>query len=245
LPAELRIGTFLAPRLKGLYAAVAEAVGGVLVQGRDFHELLDGTLDAAFLCGLPYVRLGEGVEALAAPVPSGDRYGGRAVYFSDVIVRTGDPARSLADLTGRRFAFNEEGSHSGHNVVAAAMDFEAFESATAVGSHAAAIEAVRAGEADGAAVDSHLLDLLRGDDPALDAELRIAESLGPSPEKPLAAGPALGAGERKAIREALAALPVDPAFRVDRWAPVDDSAYEPIREMLLRAARPHARSSGG
>ena len=43
-----------------------------LVQGRSFEELFDGTLDGAFMCGLPYVRLRErGLEALAAPVPSG------------------------------------------------------------------------------------------------------------------------------------------------------------------------------
>ena len=166
------------------------------------------------------------------------------MYFSDVVVRADDPARSLADLRGRRFAFNEEGSHSGYNVVAAAMDLGAFGSATALGSHVAAIQAVREAEADGAAIDSHLLDLLRGDDPALDAELRTVESLGPSPEKPLAAGPGLGSSERMAIREALPGSPVDRSSRVDGWAPVDDAAYDPIRRMQ-REARPRARSSGG
>ena len=158
------------------------------------------------------------------------------MYFSDVIVRADDPARSLADLRGRRFAFNEEGSHSGYNVVAAAMDLGEFGSTTAVGSHAAAIEAVRAGEADAAAIDSHLLDVLRDDDPALDSDLRIAESLGPSPEKPLAVGPAVEPDQRAAIRETLSAMPGDPAFRVDGWAPVDDAAYDPIREMRARSS---------
>jgi phosphonate transport system substrate-binding protein len=224
--------------LEGLYSAAAEAIGGVLVQGREFEELLDGRLDAAFLCGLPYVRLGDDVEALAAPVPTGERYGGRPVYFSDVIVRADDPARSLVDLRGRRFAFNEEGSHSGYNAVTAEMDFAEFGVALEVGSHDAAIAAVRAGEADGAAIDSHLLDVVGK------GGFRVVQSLGPWPEKPLAAGPSVSAERRAEIRSIVAGLPAQPEYRVERWAATDDAAYDPIRTMS-RAARPRARSSDG
>ncbi len=95
---------------------MAEAIGGELVEAGSFGD----------------------VEALAAPVPAGERYGGRAVYFSDVIVREDDSARSLGDLRGRRFAFNEERSHSGYNAVTAEMDFADFGSTLEVGSHVAA-----------------------------------------------------------------------------------------------------------
>jgi phosphonate transport system substrate-binding protein len=234
LPAELRVASFLAPRLEGLYRSVAEAIGGELVQARSFEDLVTGEIDLAFLCGLPYTRLEGDVEALVAPVPSGDRYGGRAVYFSDVIVRPGDPAGSIAGLRGRRFAFNEEGSHSGYNAVTAEMDFGDFGTAIEVGSHVAAIAAVRTGEADGAAIDSHLLDLLGHD------ALRVIQSLGPWPEKPLAAGPSVSGERRAEIRERVAALAGSPDFRVDRWAPVSDADYDPIRRL---EARSRARSS--
>ncbi len=147
----------------------------------------------------------------------------------------------MADLRGRRFAFNEQGSHSGYNAVTAETDFAAFGATVEVGSHVAAIAAVRAGEADGAAIDSHLLDLLRDDDPALDRELRLAESLGPWPEKPLAAGPSVTTERRAELRALLAGLPAQPEFRVDRWAAVEDAGYDPIRRL---AARSRTRPSG-
>jgi phosphonate transport system substrate-binding protein len=223
--------------LEALYRSVADAIGGELVEARSFDDLAAGEIDLAFLCGLPYTRLRE-VEALAAPVPVGERYGGRAVYFSDVIVRADDPAGSLADLRGRRFAFNEEGSHSGYNAVTAEMDFAEFGVALEVGSHDAAIAAVRAGEADGAAIDSHLLDVLGKEG------FRVVQSLGPWPEKPLAAGPSVSAERRAEIRSIVAGLPAQPEYRVKRWAATDDAAYDPIRTMS-RAARPRVRSSGG
>ena len=58
----------------------------------------------------------------------------------------------------------------------------------------------------------------------------MAESLGPSPVQPLAAGPSLGPQERASDPRRLSAAPGHPAFRVDRWAAVDDAAYDPIRE---------------
>ncbi len=215
---------------------MAEAIGGELVEAGSFEALEAGEIDLAFLCGLPYTRLGGDVEALAAPVPAGERYGGRAVYLSDVIVREDDPARSLGELRGRRFAFNEERSHSGYNAVTAEMDFADFGSSVEVGSHVAAIAAVLADEADGAAIDSHLLDVLGH------PGLRVIQSLGPWPEKPLAAGPSVSAARRAELKALVAGLPAQPAFRVDGWAPVADADYDPIRRL---ATRFRARSSGG
>jgi phosphonate transport system substrate-binding protein len=235
--------------MEGAYRDTANVAGRAL--GRDaelvrdaaFDELTDGAVDAAFLCGLPYVELrdetGGALEALAAPVAPGDRYGGEPVYFSDVVVRAGDPAQDLDGLRGRAWAYNEERSHSGHGVVLATLarrsaPAEFFASVVRTGSHERSLAAVRSGEADAAAIDSHLLDLLLEDDPGLGRAVRVIESLGPSPSQPLAAGPRLDAGERRAIREAMASL--------EGWAAVDDSHYEPIRAMRRDAA---ARSGGG
>ena len=110
------------------------------------------------------------------------------------------------------------------------------------GSHAGSLAAVRAGDADVAAVDSHLYAALRADDPALGQELVVVERLGPSPSQPLAAGPGLGREERERVRAAMTALPafeLAPGLGVS-WAPVDDATYDPIRAM--RAA---ARERGG
>ena len=63
-------------------------------QARD--RLLDaGQTDIGWICGWPYVRKMRrqppNLELLAAPVPAGERYGGKPIYFSDVVVRQDSP----------------------------------------------------------------------------------------------------------------------------------------------------------
>src|SRR5947209_6221788 len=92
--------TYLAPANEALSRAVAstasKAVGAALEfrVGRSYRDLADD--DLAFVCGLAYVALGDGLAAVAAPVPSGARYGGRPVYFSDVVVRRDSVFRSFS-----------------------------------------------------------------------------------------------------------------------------------------------------
>ena len=65
-------------------------------------------------------RPGE-LELLAAPVLDGPRYEQQPVYFSDVIVRADSPYHTLEDLAGETWAYNEESSHSGYNLVYASL----------------------------------------------------------------------------------------------------------------------------
>jgi phosphonate transport system substrate-binding protein len=69
---------------------------------------------------LPYVDLMDlpepPVELLAAPVLVGERYGGRPIYFSDVIVRRDSPIHCFAELRGRSWTYNDTASHSGYNL---------------------------------------------------------------------------------------------------------------------------------
>jgi ABC-type phosphate/phosphonate transport system substrate-binding protein len=230
---RLRLGTFLAPRMRPLYEHAAASLGADLVDGDAFGHLEDGTLDAAFLCGLPYVGL-DGVEALVAPVMDD----GGPVYWSDVVARRGEQATAIEQFAGRRLAVNEPDSHSGSNVVLAALaergvPVGGFSEVARTGSHAGSLTAVRAGQADVAAVDSHLYAALRADDPVLGEELVVVEQLGPSPSQPLAAGPGLGGEERERIRATLTAL--DPGELGMTWAPVDDATYDPIRAMRAAA----------
>ena len=130
--------------------------------------------------------------------------GGEPVYCSDVVARPGEEATAIEHFAGRRLAVNEPGSHSGSNVVLATLaergvPVGGFAEVVHTGSHAGSLAAVRAGEADVAAIDSHLLAALRADD------LVVVERLGPSPSQPLAAGPALGGQERERVRATLAA----------------------------------------
>src|SRR4051812_31789831 len=63
------------------------------------HDQLDtGKAKAGELCGLLYtVKKDDGapLEPLVAPVPEGERYGGKPVYYSDVIVAADSPFQSF------------------------------------------------------------------------------------------------------------------------------------------------------
>jgi len=103
--APLRFATFLAPNMLPVYRFLADRIGDrlgrpvELVAGRSFDQFEHGEADLGIICGLPYVWLAARrpppVEPLAAPVLTGDRYAGRPVYFSDVIVRRDSPITYL------------------------------------------------------------------------------------------------------------------------------------------------------
>jgi phosphonate transport system substrate-binding protein len=245
---RLTFASFLAPRLRPLYEYTTAAIGAALgadarlVSSESVGNLLDGRLDGAFVCGLPYVDLrdeaGEAVEPLAAPVPIGSRYGGRPVYFSDVVVRADSPARVFDDLRGLRLGYNEPESHSGHNAVAGelarrGLGGEFFGCWHRTGSHVESLRQVGAGEVDTAAIDSHLLDALRADDPTLGPTLRVMAAIGPVAIQPLVAGPSLAGEERDAVRSAVLAIGSGTAALteslVERWETVVDADYDAIR----------------
>ena len=124
-PRPLRLMTFLAPnlfwfyRFIGRYLAKRLRYPTELFVGSDYAQL-QGRVDLAFVCGLPYVehtrRALPSLEPLVAPVLQGERYGGKPIYFSDVIVRRDSPLSSFADLRGRSWAYNEPLSQSGYGI---------------------------------------------------------------------------------------------------------------------------------
>lgn len=254
-PQSLRFVTFLAPNMLSVYEYIARRVGDLLgvatelATGSCYEEI--GEADVAFLCGLPYVvmarRAVAPVEPLAAPVLRGTRYGGRPVYFSDVIVRHDSSYRSFADLRGRSWAYNEPLSQSGYGITRQRL-LEMGETAgyfgrvVEAGWHEAALRMVCAGEVDAAAVDSHVLAVACRDNPELGDRLRVIDTLGPSPIQPVVAARRLPTALKGEIRAALLELAEDDEGRealaagfIDRFVPVDDRSYDPIRAMLQAA----------
>src|SRR5262249_24280321 len=150
----------------------------------------------SFLYGLPYVRLTRRrppqVELLAAPLLRGPRYGGRPVYFSDVIVRRDSRFRSFADLRGCRWSYNEPDSHSGYGVtcyrlVQMGETGGFFGKVVAAGLQQRSIRPVCAGKVDASAIDSHVLALELHIRPDLAGRLRVIDTLGPSTVQPVVA----------------------------------------------------------
>jgi len=261
----LVFANFLAPNMTSVYAAVATRVGQALgmpaelIEGRDFDQLRDGSVDLAFLCGLPYVRLCAErpgmLYPLAAPILDEARYQDRPVYFSDVIVHRDSPFRSFEDLRGRSWAYNDPDSFSGWLLVryhlAQMGETEAFfERLTFSGWHQESIRRVVAGEIDASAIDSQVLGVERLGNPDLASELRIVATLGPS-TVPLAVATAGVAEEvRQQVRDALCSLGAHPESRdvlarglIRRFTPIDDSAYDDIRQVLAVVDQRRAPSS--
>jgi hypothetical protein len=175
---RLRFATFLAPNMLPVYRFLAERIGErlgcpvELVVGRSFDQFERGEADLGVISGLPYVCLAARhpppVEPLAAPVLTGDRYGGRPLYYSDVIVHRDSPISCLEELRGCSWAYNEPASHSGHTVtlyslvrLGAGPGF--FARVVEAGFHQRAIRLVAAGAVDAAAIDSQVLAIERRD----------------------------------------------------------------------------------
>ena len=71
-------------------------------------------LGCAFMCGYPYALAAPKPALLAAPVPSPGAYGGKPVYWSDIVVRADAPWAKLSDVFGHRLAYTIEDSQSGY-----------------------------------------------------------------------------------------------------------------------------------
>jgi phosphonate transport system substrate-binding protein len=249
----LVFANFLAQNMTSVYTEVALSVGRALgrpaelIAAQSFDQLGDGSIDVAFLCGLPYIRLRrehpDMLHPLAAPVLDGARYQDRPVYFSDVIVCEDSPLRSFADLRGRNWAYNEPTSFSGYLLVRHYLlqmgETEAFfGSLVFSGSHQESLRRILNDEVDASAIDSHVLGVEQLRRPDLAGQIRVIAVLGPS-TIPLAVATAGVSDEvQEGVRDALCALGRDRASRdvlgsglIRRFTPIDDTAYDDIRRM--------------
>ncbi len=137
-------------------------------------------------CGLPFsARLAGHVSLIGTPsyalpdVAPG-------MYCSRIVVRADDPAQSVADLTGRRFAFNMRESQSGWAAFLAAFGDPKmiFDDLIETGAHRASLAAVATGRADAAAIDAVSWALAERHEPAVQA-LRVLASTPATPGLPL------------------------------------------------------------
>lgn len=254
-PPTLRVASHLAPSVLPAYALAARRIGERL--GRPAELVVAAAYDrcaadvdhVCFVCSIPYLLLSsEGrirMDVIAAPLLRGRRYGGRPIYFSDVVVRAGSSWQRLAELDGRRWAFNEPYSHSGFIVALHALARRGagpgfIGEAIEAGFHDDAIQLVVDGGADWAAIDSQVLDLALRRDPRLRRELRVIDVLGPSTIQPVVASARrLSATQRTAARDVLLAMHAETSDRlilrsagIEKFVAIEGSDYDDIRRML-------------
>src|SRR2546427_12313110 len=251
--------------MPSVYAGVAERVGEALevptqlIEGSRFEQLRDGSVGVAFLCGLPYVRLCAErpgmLRPLAASVLDEARYEDRPVYFSDVIVGRDSPFRSFDDLRGHSWAYNEAGSYSGcllvrHHLLGVGETESFFGRVTFTGRHQESIRKVVEGAVDAAAIDSHVLGVERLRNPELARQIRVIASFGPSTIPLVVATADVPAKLQARLGAALCELGGDPDSRsllasglIRRFTPIDDRAYDDIRQKMAVVDQRRAPSS--
>jgi len=160
-------------------------------------------LAATFICGLPFAKDPRALLPIAAPIPAAARYGGKPVYFTDFVVKAESSFRTLADTFGHRLAYTIPSSHSGYNAVRHHLlryrtDERPRLYAETVGpvfTPRRALEAIIAGTADIAPLDSYAHDLLRLYEPEMTRQVRIVESTDPQPIPLLIASPGSDLGQ--------------------------------------------------
>lgn len=238
-----------------VYRYIARRVGVLMglptecAVGSGYDEL--ETADIAFLCSLAYVersrRPDPPVEPLAAPVLLGERYGGQPISFSDVIVQRDSPCRSFADLRGRSWAYNEPLSQSGYGITRDRLLRSGetggfFGRVIEAGWHEVALRWVCAGRVDASAIDAQVLAVAFRDDPGLANQIRIIDTLGPSPIQPVVAARRLPTLLKADLRRALQELADTEEGRaalaagfIERFVAANDRSYEASREMLQAA----------
>ena len=216
------------------------------------QNVLAGRIQIGWMCGYPYVREtavpNPTIELLALPVMAGARYQNQPVYFSDVIVRRDSPFATFADLRGATWAYNEVGSQSGYHIVRYKLaqmgaDGDFFGQKVASGAHLQSLQMVLAGEADGAALDSTVLEMALGEDPTLPDQIRIIEALGPSPIPPWVIHKSVPVPLRASLRQALTQMHQTPAGQqilalgeMARFETAVDAHYNSLRQMLIQAS---------
>jgi ABC-type phosphate/phosphonate transport system substrate-binding protein len=191
-------------------------------------------LGAAMMCGYPLASWRNESPPrpvpVAAPSPSPAGFDGRAVYWTDVVVRANARFERADDLGGTRFGFTVEDSQSGYQAprryfAERALDRGGSFFAAVIGplvTPRRVVESILAGTIDAGPLDAYWHALLRLHEPDTAAQLRVVATTPVTPIPCLAAAAAVP----KAFRARLAA-----AFAEAGSAPVLDA----VRRGLLLA----------
>lgn len=208
---------------------------------REISELLDrGRLDAAWICGAPYVRHRDTVDLLAVPV-----FNGAPRYRSYLIVHSDDTGtEGWDDLRGRVFAYSDPDSNSGALYPRTAMRTrgldpeQLFRESFSAWGHRNVVEAVATGLADAGAVDGYVWETLQRFQPELTARTRVVSR---SPEfgfPPVVVREDLDPELRRALRSALLGMQTRATGRalldrlnLDRFMAGDPALYRGIAAM--------------
>jgi ABC-type phosphate/phosphonate transport system substrate-binding protein len=146
-------------------------------------------LGCAFMCGLPYARDPRPLTPIIAPVVRGARYAGRPIYFTDIVVRSDSPYRTLEDTFGGRIGYTVHHSQSGYvalreHLLPYRLRIGHSPYRKVVGPLYGArdiVDALLAGRIDVGPLDSYVHDLIGNLQPDIGAQLRTVATTRASP----------------------------------------------------------------
>lgn len=197
-------------------------------------------LGCVFMCGYPIASGLAPVQALAAPIPTLDWAAGRAVYRTDLIVRSDSPFQRLEDTFGGRAGWTVAHSHSGFNAFrhhlmrwrSARRPRLYTRVAGGLVTARRVLDAVCAGEIDVGPLDAYWHALLAHHAPELVAGIRVLERTATVPLPALVASAGMPAGQVATLRAALVDAASQPWFAplgegllISGFAAVDASDY--------------------
>jgi phosphonate transport system substrate-binding protein len=194
-------------------------------------------LDVAMLGPFSYVLATTVADVEAFAVPETSKAG--VSYHAVIIARKDRGFRTLLDLKGRNFAFVDPSSTSGHLFPKAALvklgyDPDAFFGRVVFsGGHDASVLSVQNGKIDAAAVADALLEAAYSRGIVKREDLQVLWTSEPIPTVPYVMRKDLPDDLRKRIRAAfleIRDLAVGSHATIVRVDPIDDSAYDGIRE---------------
>jgi ABC-type phosphate/phosphonate transport system substrate-binding protein len=168
-------------------------------------------------CGYPFsTRLRGLVRLIGTPIYN--VFGCRGPnYSSMIVVRTDEPGERLADVGGRRFAYNTSDSLSGYLALGAAardagLDTNAREW-IATGSHRGSVRAIAEERADVAAIDAVCWAFALRYEPEAVSRLKVIGQTELRPAPPLITAVERPDSQLQAIRRAFESAVADPATR--------------------------------
>lgn len=201
-------------------------------------------LACVMMCGLPFSLRDPQPVVLAAPVPSPPRYGGKAIYWTDIAVRTDSKFQTLEETLGRRAGYTLKDSQSGYFAFRYYL-LRKFPSPAAPYPHITGnllnprgvIKALAEGRIDVGPLDSYVHDLLKHSDPQFAGQVRVIETTDPTPMPPFVSTANLSDAAVERVRAAFLAVQAEPslssareALLLERFIVPDASVYRIQRE---------------
>lgn len=208
---------------------------------RETVELLrEGHLEAAWICGFPYVRFRSELRLLAVPL-----FEGKPLYRSYLIVPASDATtRSILDLRGKVFAFSDPDSNSGFlypsYVLRTSQEHPDtfFKRAFFTWAHRKVVDAVSLKLADGGSVDGYVWETLRLAPGGVTAGTRVVAKSPEFGHPPIVVRANLAPELAQDLRDAFTGMTRDAEGRallailnLDGFTPGSEQLFDSIAEM--------------